>query len=97
MRRARSPGPRSFARLREWMSPPAQPAERVVRALTLIAVTDEILTRAAHLEPPLLRTLDAVHLATALSLAEALGPIVTYDLRLADAARAAGIAVLAPS
>lgn len=45
-----------------------EPAGRVVRALSLIAVTDEILDRAARLEPLLLRSLDALHLASALSL-----------------------------
>lgn len=71
-------------------------ARLVVRALTLIAVTDEILDRAAELEPPALRTLDAVHLASALALGDVLGPLVTYDVRLDAAARAAGLDVVAP-
>jgi len=73
-----------------------EPAGRVVRALSLIAVTDEILDRAADLEPMALRSLDALHLASALSLRDVLGSMVTYDVRLGDAARAAGINVLAP-
>ncbi len=73
-----------------------EPAGRVVRALSLIAVTDEILDRAADLEPVVLRSLDALHLASALSLRDVLGSMVTYDVRLGDAARAAGINVLAP-
>jgi predicted nucleic acid-binding protein len=44
-----------------------------------------------------LRTLDAIHLATALSLREDLGEFATYDTRLAGAAREAGLAVLAPA
>jgi predicted nucleic acid-binding protein len=71
-------------------------ARRVVRALSLIAVTDEILDRAADLEPVVLRPLDAVHLASALSLEAALGTVVTYDARLAEAASAAGLDVRAP-
>jgi uncharacterized protein len=51
---------------------------------------------AAKLEPPSLRTLDAVHLASALSLGDDLGAFVAYDRRLAEAAEAAGIEVLAP-
>jgi len=52
--------------------------------------------RAAHLRPPGLRTLDAVHLATALELAGDLGAFVTYDERLADAARTLGLPVVSP-
>jgi predicted nucleic acid-binding protein len=71
-------------------------ARLVVETLTLIAASVEILDRAADLEPPALRSLDALHLASALSLEQALGPMVTYDTRLAEAARAAGISVVAP-
>lgn len=73
-----------------------EPAGRVVRALTLIFVTAEILDRAAGLEPLTLRSLDAVHLASALSLGRALGPVVTYDVRLGEAASTLGLDVLAP-
>jgi uncharacterized protein len=71
-------------------------ARRIVVAVSLIAVTDEILDQAADLRPPALRSLDALHLASALSLKEVLGPVVTYDLRLAQAAEAVGLDVLAP-
>jgi uncharacterized protein len=73
-----------------------EPAGRVVRVLSLIAVTDEILDRAAGLGPLVLRSLDALHLASALSLGDVLGSLVTYDVRLGDAARATGIDVLTP-
>lgn len=73
-----------------------EPARLVVQALTLVGVTDEILDRAAALEPLALRSLDAVHLASALSLGDAIGPVVTYDLRLGEAASAVGLDVLAP-
>ena len=43
----------------------------------------------------LLRTLDTIHLAAALSLAAS--AVLTYDVRLAAAAESAGIAVLAPT
>lgn len=52
---------------------------------------------AAGIGPPALRSLDAIHLASALALADDLESFVTYDARLADAARAAGLAVVAPS
>ena len=52
---------------------------------------------AATLAPPTLRTLDAIHLATALSLASELDAFVTYDDRLADAARSLGLPVVRPA
>ena len=61
--------------------------------IVLVAVTETILRRAANLEPAL-RSLDAVHLATALDVgAEAM---IVYDRRLADAARGYGLTVLSP-
>jgi uncharacterized protein len=68
----------------------------VVDALTLIRVDEDILDRAARLPPATLRTLDAIHLASALALGEALGSVVTYDVRLGEAAREAGLDVVAP-
>jgi uncharacterized protein len=62
--------------------------------IVLVAVTETILRRAANLEPAPLRSLDAVHLATALDVgAEAM---IVYDRRLADAARRYGLTVLSP-
>ena len=43
---------------------------------------------------PYLRTLDALHLEAAMRLD--VHAVVTYDLRLGDAARAAGLEVIAP-
>lgn len=44
----------------------------------------------------ILRTLDALHLAAALDLGDDLAGIVSYDTRLAEAARGIGIEVIAP-
>ena len=66
-------------------------------AVTLLAVTTDICERAAELDPGILRTLDALHLATALALADDLEGIVTYDGRLADAAALHGVPVVAPA
>lgn len=71
-------------------------ARRVLDALTLLDVTTEIFEQAGRLAPPSMRSLDAVHLAAALSLGDDLEALVTYDDRLAEAARAHGIHVLAP-
>jgi predicted nucleic acid-binding protein len=52
---------------------------------------------AGGLEPPQLRTLDALHLAAALELGDDLDGLVTYDTRMMEAAQAAGIAVITPT
>jgi predicted nucleic acid-binding protein len=44
-----------------------------------------------------LRTLDAIHLASALAIRDELEAFVTYDSRLADAARSAGLSVISPA
>lgn len=70
-------------------------AEQVLEGIALLAIDEPVLRAAAHLQPERLRSLDAVHLATALSL-EGLEAVVTYDQRLLDAAAGAGLAVAAP-
>jgi len=47
--------------------------------------------------PAGLRSLDAIHLASALTLGDELDAFVTYDARQADAARAAGLTVESPA
>jgi len=71
-------------------------AEAVLDKLNLIAVDDDVLFRAARVQPPGLRTIDAIHLASALSV-EGVGAFVTYDLMLADAARGVGFEVYSPA
>ena len=51
---------------------------------------------AAALAPATLRSLDAIHQASALAIGEELTEIVTYDLRLAAAARIARLEVRSP-
>jgi uncharacterized protein len=64
--------------------------------MAVVELDGSIAERAAHVPPPLLRALDAIHLATALELADDLDAFVTYDDRLAEAARAAGMTVASP-
>lgn len=71
-------------------------ASQLLARLVLIDVTADVLAHAASAEPATLRSLDTIHLASALSLGRDLGGFVTYDEHLAEAARAAGIPVLAP-
>lgn len=73
-----------------------QRAEEVISGVHLLKIDSDILERAARLEPRGLRSLDAIHLASALSLGDDLGAIVIYDGGLAGAATALGLKVLAP-
>ncbi len=71
-------------------------AEETLRRLLLIWLDDDVLEVAAGLDPESLRTLDAIHLATALSVRSDLQAVVTYDLRFARAAVHARLLVWAP-
>ncbi|CAN5239455.1 type II toxin-antitoxin system VapC family toxin [soil metagenome] len=74
----------------------ADAARAGLERVSLLPLDEQILRRAQMLPPPQLRTLDALHLATALSIAADLAVLVTYDDRLAEAATAAGVTVIAP-
>lgn len=65
--------------------------------LHLIALDEALLDRAGELRPWTVRSLDAVHLAAALSLGSDLGVVVTYDDGLAGAAQVQGLDVAAPA
>ena len=75
----------------------ASRAATVLERIALVPIDPGILGRAADLQPPNLRTLDAIHLATVLLLRRDIAGLITYDARLARAAAAADIAVLTPS
>ena len=74
----------------------ASQARHVVRAVHLLAVDLKVLERAAGLAPATLRSLDAIHLASALSLEDDIEAMVVYDDRLANAATTAGLTVVSP-
>jgi predicted nucleic acid-binding protein len=63
----------------------------------LMRIDRALLSRAAALDPPELRSIDAIHLASALTLDAALTAFVTYDRRLEAAAVRAGLSVEAPA
>ncbi len=71
-------------------------ARGVLDAVTLVHVTPAVFEDAGRLDPPGLRSLDAIHLAAALDLGDDLEGLITYDDRLADAAVSNGVAVVAP-
>lgn len=73
-------------------------ARRVLDRLFLIDVSRELLDDAAELGPAiLLRSLDAIHLASARQIGADLRAIVTYDRRMAAAANGLGFVVESPS
>jgi predicted nucleic acid-binding protein len=70
--------------------------EEVLRRVQMLRVNDRVLLAAGRMMPPELRSLDAVHLASARELGGSLRCIVTYDVRMADAAGAIGCTVASP-
>jgi uncharacterized protein len=72
-------------------------ARSFLRDMALVPVDDAVLDVATSLGPAMLRSLDALHLATALSVRDEIGAFVTYDQRLADAADAQGLNVVQPA
>jgi len=72
-------------------------ARQVLSRISLIKIDDPVLRTAAELDPQMLRSLDAIHLATALSTVEPVAALVTYDSRLRDASLLSGIAVESPA
>lgn len=73
-----------------------EPARRELARISLIALDEGLLERAAELEPATVRSLDAIHLAAAIGLGSDLGAVVTYDARMSEAAQAIGLPVIAP-
>jgi uncharacterized protein len=71
--------------------------DRVLEEVEIIDLSPAITGTAAALRPPMLRTLDAIHLATAMALGSDLDAFVTYDDRMAEAARALGLPVVRPA
>jgi predicted nucleic acid-binding protein len=80
------------------LGPPAMSrARRILRRLDLIRLDDSLLDAAGMLDPRILRSLDAVHLAAALLIVPELDAVVTYDRRQAEAASLLGLPVEAPA
>jgi predicted nucleic acid-binding protein len=67
-----------------------------LRRIDLIGIDDRILDAAGTIEPRVLRTLDAIHLATAMAVGDDLEAIVTYDERMVDGAELLGLPTVAP-
>lgn len=67
----------------------------LLATFTEILVTDEIRDAAASM-PGIVRTLDAVHIASAQAIGDALASLVSYDKRMLDIAHSVGIPIAAP-
>lgn len=74
-----------------------QRAEDLLASVALIDFDARLARQAGTLPPAGLRSLDAIHLATAVALAPDLVGMATFDARLAAAATAAGLVVIAAS
>jgi predicted nucleic acid-binding protein len=70
---------------------------RALRDIAFVDLSRDLLDQAGTLAPTGLRSLDAVHVAAALSLGDDLDELVTYDARMAAAATASGLLVASPS
>lgn len=71
-------------------------AEELLRRFFVIALDDDMCAEAARARPAELRSLDAIHLASALRIRDQIEAAVVYDRRLGQAARQAGLRVTAP-
>jgi predicted nucleic acid-binding protein len=71
-------------------------ARQVVQRIDLVRLDDALLDAAGALEARVLRSLDAIHLAAAMTVATRLEAVVTYDTRMAEGARLLGLPLAAP-
>jgi uncharacterized protein len=69
----------------------------VLDLIDLIDLSPRIRILAQTVQPVTVRSLDAIHLGTALHIRSSISSFVTYDTRLLDAASAAGLAAEAPA
>ncbi len=80
-----------------WAPDQAEAARQTLIPVVVVDISDVICAAAERITPPKLRSLDAIHLVTALELGEDLDGIITYDHRLASAAAAHNVTVIAPA
>ena len=72
-------------------------AQRALERIRLLAIDDAVLCAAADLDQGVLRSLDAIHLASALAFGASLDELVTYDSRMIQAAEVVGLPWSAPN
>ena len=68
----------------------------VLEAVEMLAISSHVADDALRVGLPALRSLDAIHLASALAVHGDIDAILTYDVRMAESARLHGLPVIAP-
>lgn len=81
---------------RRWDPRALGVARSLLSGVDLVPLSRAVVAEAAELEEPLLRSLDALHLASALSIGADLTAFIAYDERLSGAAHALGLPWSAP-
>lgn len=71
-------------------------AEELLASIQILRIDDAILSEAASLRPHSLRSLDAIHLASARALRSDLDAVVAYDERMLEAAKLLGLETVSP-
>lgn len=71
--------------------------DQLLDAVNLVALDDPVRRYAHRVGKPVLRALDAIHLATAASLRDDIGVVFTYDARMLDSGLLEGLPVWAPA
>jgi uncharacterized protein len=71
-------------------------ADVELQRVALVSLSDAVVERASRFPDPGLRSLDAIHVATALLVREELAAVVSYDKRMAAVARSEGLPVVSP-
>lgn len=87
----------SFRALARYAPEAVSRLPAVLDLIDLIDLDQRIRILARTVQPVTVRSLDAIHLGTALQSRPGLTSFVTYDKRLLDAARAAGLPVGSPT
>jgi uncharacterized protein len=87
----------SFRALARHAAPAVSRLPSVLDIIELVELDAGIRLAAQAVAPPSVRSLDAIHLATAVRLGPQLTSFVTYDRRLADAVVAAGLPLAMPA
>jgi uncharacterized protein len=87
----------SFRALARYAPDAVSRLPAVLDQIELISLDPSIRILAQIVQPATVRSLDAIHLGTALHARHALTSFVTYDKRLLDAAMAAGLPVGSPA
>lgn len=82
---------------RRSTTPITNDAIELLATIDLIPLNASIRDRAATIGDPHLRALDAIHLASALEVADGLEAFACYDRRLSSAAEIMNLVVVAPS